>query len=153
MLNEFALMYALKDQFPLHYIVSKQVPEHTSHTRPTVSRRSRARVTTNLSDPNMRPHYLALLSRVSINKDMFEPSVEAIKARYYTQSSARAGRCPRRRRRNSRSHCLQMLQRLLLRRLLLLLPRHGATALATVGLATRLRAPLARSPPGLGLET
>ena len=26
MLNEFALMYALKDQFPLHYIVSKQVP-------------------------------------------------------------------------------------------------------------------------------
>ena len=52
-----------------------------------MSRRSRARVTTNLSDPNMRPHYLALLSRVSINKDMFEPSVEAIKARYYAKFS------------------------------------------------------------------
>ena len=61
MLNEFALMYALKDQFPLHCTSSPSKYLHTSHTRPTVSRRSRARVTTNLSDPNMRPHYLALL--------------------------------------------------------------------------------------------
>ena len=84
MLNEFALMYALKDQFPLHYIVSKQVSAHLPHEANSEQTFSRAG---NLSDPNMRPHYLALLSHVSINKDMFEPSVEAIKARYYAKFS------------------------------------------------------------------
>ena len=47
----------------------------------------------NLSDPNIRPHYLALLTRVNINKGVFEPSVEAIRARYYAKFS-KAGKVP-----------------------------------------------------------
>ena len=90
MLNEFALMYDFKDQFPLHYIVFKQLAAHLPHEANSEQTFS---IAGNLSDPNIRPHYLALLTRVRINKDIFEPTVEAIKARYYKKYS-KAGKVP-----------------------------------------------------------
>eukprot|EP00966_Prymnesium_polylepis_P058330 1350841-Prymnesium_polylepis.1 len=44
-LNEFAMMYAIRYSYPLHYTVFKQYTSHPCRTRPTSSSSSRARAT------------------------------------------------------------------------------------------------------------
>ena len=48
----------------------------------------------NLSDPNMDPHFLAILTSIGINKKVYKPSVSEIKDMYFkmfrAQSSAEA---------------------------------------------------------------
>ena len=38
-----------------------------------------------LSDPNMDPHYLGVLSSIAINKKAYKPSVAAIKEKYFAK--------------------------------------------------------------------
>jgi hypothetical protein len=53
-INEFAMMWALKDRFPLHYIVFKQCASHIPHEANAEQLFSRAGL---LSDPNIDPHF------------------------------------------------------------------------------------------------
>ena len=60
LLNEFAMMWALKDRFPLHYIIFKQTACHIPHEANCEQLFSTAGL---LSDPNMDPRYLSIQSR------------------------------------------------------------------------------------------
>jgi hypothetical protein len=55
LLNEFALMWELRERCPLHFIVFKQTACHLSHEASVEQVFSRAG---NLSDPNMDPSTL-----------------------------------------------------------------------------------------------
>jgi hypothetical protein len=39
----------------------------------------------NLSDPNMDPHFLAILSAIAKNKSVYKLSISAIKEKYYAK--------------------------------------------------------------------
>ena len=69
LLNEFALMWELREHFPLHFIVFKQTACHLSHEANVEQVYSG-----NLSDPNMDPEYLAHLVMVGINQKSYKPS-------------------------------------------------------------------------------
>ena len=45
----------------------------------------------NLSDPNIDPEFLAHLVMVSVNKKAFQPSIEAIKKKYYELYRGKGG--------------------------------------------------------------
>ena len=45
----------------------------------------------NLSDPNIDPEFLAHLVMVSVNKKAFQPSIEAIKNKYYELYRGKGG--------------------------------------------------------------
>ena len=55
LLNEFAMMWELRERFPLHFIVFKQTVCQLSHEANVEQVFSRAG---NLSEPNMDPEYL-----------------------------------------------------------------------------------------------
>ena len=74
------MLWALREQFPLHFIVFKQAACHLPHEANVEQIFSRAKL---LSDPNMDPHRLAILVMVAVNKKAYKPSVEAIKDMYY----------------------------------------------------------------------
>ena len=61
LLNEFAMMWELRERFPLHFVVFKQTACHLSHEANVEQVFSRAG---NLSDPNMDSEYLAHLVMV-----------------------------------------------------------------------------------------
>ena len=77
---QFKLMWAIKDRFPLHYIVFKQTASHIPHEANVERLFSRAGL---LSDPNMDPHYLAILTAIGVNKKAYKPTWQEIKAKYY----------------------------------------------------------------------
>ena len=80
LLNEFALVWQLRDRFPLHLIVFKQTACHLCHEANVEQIFSRAGL---LSDPNIDQDYLATLVMISCNKKAFQPTTAAIKAKYY----------------------------------------------------------------------
>ena len=80
LLNEFAMMWALRDSFPLHFHIFKQTACHLPHEANVEQIFSRAG---NLSDPNMDPEFLAHLVMVLVNKKAFKPTLAAIKDKYY----------------------------------------------------------------------
>ena len=80
LLNEFKLVWQLRDRFPLHLIVFKQTACHLCHEANVEQIFSRAGL---LSDPNIDQDYLATLVMISCNKKAFRPTVAAIKAKYY----------------------------------------------------------------------
>ena len=80
MLNEFKMLWHFRYRFPLHYIVFKQVSSHLPHEANVEQYFSRAGA---ISDPNLDPAFLGILTMVGVNKRRFKPSVEAVKARYY----------------------------------------------------------------------
>jgi len=61
LLNEFAMMWELRERFSLHFVVFKQTACHLSHEANVEQVFSRAG---NLSDPNMDSEYLAHLVMV-----------------------------------------------------------------------------------------
>ena len=81
-INEFAMMWALKDRFPLHYIVFKQCASHIPHEANAEQLFSRAGL---LSDPNIDPHFPAQLISIGKNKAVFKPTVKAILDKYYAK--------------------------------------------------------------------
>ena len=80
LLNEFAMMWALRERFPLHFVVFKQTACHLPHEANVEMVFSRAG---NLSDPNMDPEFLTHLVMVLINKKSYKPSIDAIKDKYF----------------------------------------------------------------------
>jgi hypothetical protein len=80
LLNEFAMMWALRDRFPLHFLIFKQTACHLPHEANVEQVFSRAG---NLSDPNMDPEFLAHLVMVLVNKKACKPKLNAIKDKYY----------------------------------------------------------------------
>ena len=86
LLNEFAMMWALRARFPLHYIVFRQTTSHLPHEGNVEQLFSRSGL---LTDPNMDPHFLANLTRISVNKSIYKPPLEAIKDAYYTRFRGR----------------------------------------------------------------
>ena len=89
LLNEFAMMWALREAFPLHYVVFKQTACYLPHEANVEQIFSRAGL---LTDPNLDPAYLAMLVRVGFNKKVFKPLVKAIKDKYYEMF--RGKNCP-----------------------------------------------------------
>jgi len=82
LLNEFAMMWALRERFPLHFVLFKQTACHIPHEANVERLFSRAG---NLSDPNMDTHFLATLTRIGFNKFTYKPSWETIKAAYFAK--------------------------------------------------------------------
>ena len=75
LLNEFEMMWALRDRFSLHFVVFKQMATHLAHEANVEQVFSRAGL---LSDPNINADYLARLVMVSVNKKAFRPSLKDI---------------------------------------------------------------------------
>ena len=82
LLNEFAMMWALRNKFPLHYVLFKQTACHLPREANVEQIFSRAGL---LADPNLNPAHLAVLVRIGFNKKAFEPAVAAIKEKYYVE--------------------------------------------------------------------
>jgi hypothetical protein len=90
LLNEFALMWELRERFLLHLIVFKQTACHISHEANVEQVFSRAG---NLSDPNMDPEYLDHLVMVGVNKKSYKPSTAAnVKDKYYELFRGQGGK-------------------------------------------------------------
>ena len=77
-LNEFALIYTLRNSFPLHYILFKQTASHLPHEGNSEQLFSRAGA---LSDDNgkMDPSTLAIWSSIGVNMAVFMPTYKQIK--------------------------------------------------------------------------
>jgi hypothetical protein len=75
--NEFALMYHLRQSFPLHYIVFKQTAAHLPHEGNSEQLFSRAG---DLSDDNgkMNPHRLAVWTSIGVNYSTYKPTDKEI---------------------------------------------------------------------------
>ena len=80
LLNEFAMMWALRETFPLHYVVFKQTACHILHEANVEQIFSRAGL---LANARLDPSYLALLVRVGFNKKSYKPTVRVTKEKYY----------------------------------------------------------------------
>ena len=80
LLNEFQMMWALRERFPLHFIVFKQTASHLGHEANVEQVFSRAGL---LSDPNIDPEFLSQMVMLSVNKKWFNPLMNAIKDKYY----------------------------------------------------------------------
>ena len=63
-------------------MVFKQVSSHLPHEANVEQYFSRAG---HLSDPNLNPQFLSILTIVGVNKRHFKPSVDAVKERYYAK--------------------------------------------------------------------
>jgi|TARA_B100001758_G_scaffold201447_1_gene180494 hypothetical protein len=84
--NEFALVYNLRQSFPLHYIVFRQTAAHLPHEANSEQLFSRAGT---LSDDNgkMDPHRLAVWTSIGVNYSTYKPTDEEILARYLLKFS------------------------------------------------------------------
>ena len=80
LLNEFAMMWALRETFPLHYVVFKQTACHIPHEANVEQIFSRAGL---LANARLDPSYLALMVRVGFNKKSYKPTVRVTKEKYY----------------------------------------------------------------------
>ena len=80
---QFAMMFSLKDKFPLHLIVFKQTASHIPQPRTNVEQFfSRSG---NLTDLNMDPHFLAILTKIGTNKKAYQPPTKDILAKCYAK--------------------------------------------------------------------
>jgi len=84
--NEFALMYHVRQSFPLHYIVFKQTASHLPHEGNSEQLFSRSGA---LSDDNgkMDPHRLAVWTSIGVNYSTYKPTDMQILARYFLKFS------------------------------------------------------------------
>ena len=88
LLNEFAMMWALRARFPLHFIIFKQTACHLGHEANVENLFSRAGL---LSDPNMDPHFLATLTSIVAGKAAYNPPSEKIKVKYFEKFRGKGG--------------------------------------------------------------
>ena len=88
LLNEFEMMWALRERFPLHGIVFKQTACHLAHEANVEQVFSRAG---NLSDPNIDPEFLVYLVMTAVNKKAFKPPLQAVKDKYYEMYRGKGG--------------------------------------------------------------
>ena len=88
LLNESALMWELRERFPLHFIAFKRTACHLPHEGNCEQVFSSAG---NLSAPNMEPEFLAFLRMIAVNRKAFMPPVETIKDKYYQMFRGNGG--------------------------------------------------------------
>jgi len=84
LVDECALLFACRHQFPLHYFVFRQCASHLGHETNVEQLFSGAK---HLSDPNMLPSFLKNLTKISANKSKYKPSVEQIWHMYQSKYS------------------------------------------------------------------
>ena len=84
--NEFALVYHLRQSFPLHYIVFKQTASHLPHEGNSEQLFSRSGA---LSENNgkMDPHRLAVWTSIGVNYSTYKPTDKEILNRYMLKFS------------------------------------------------------------------
>eukprot|EP00966_Prymnesium_polylepis_P086516 2002415-Prymnesium_polylepis.1 len=88
LVNEFALLWNLKDSFPLHYVVFKQTAVHIPHEANVEQVFSTSGI---LSSPHKDPRHLARLTMIARNKKIYKPAVQKLLSRYY-QNFSKAGK-------------------------------------------------------------
>jgi hypothetical protein len=84
MVNEFALLWAVRKDFPLHYFVFRQTASHLPHEGKVEQIFS---LGGRVSDPNMNPAYLATLVFIGSNRKVYMPSKKDIFQRYLRKFS------------------------------------------------------------------
>ena len=86
LLNEFALLYKLRSNFPLHYVLFRQCASHLPHEANTEQLFS---IAGSLSDDNgkMDPYRLSVWVSIGSNASVFMPSVKDILERYLAKFS------------------------------------------------------------------
>ena len=80
--------WALRERFPLHFFVFKQVASHLAHEANVEQVFSRAG---GLTNPNMDPNFLAALVMAAVNKKAHCPLVAEIKDKYYELYRGKGG--------------------------------------------------------------
>ena len=85
-MNEFALVYHVRQSYPLHYIVFKQTAAHLPHEGNSEQLFSRSG---DLSDDNgkMDPHRLAVWTSIGVNYSTYQPTNTQILERYLLKFS------------------------------------------------------------------
>ena len=87
LINEFALIYNLRDSFPLHFVVFKQTAVHIPHEANVEQVFSTSGI---LSSAHTDPHHLARLTMIARNMSVYKPPVAKLLPRYY-QKFSKAG--------------------------------------------------------------
>ena len=78
-MDEFTMMSDLKSEFPLHYVVFRQVSSHMSHEGNVESVFALAK---RLSHPCSKPRTVTLLTLMGANKRNCKPNWQKVWARY-----------------------------------------------------------------------
>ena len=87
MINEFSLMHAIKETFPLHYTTFRQTAAHISHEADVESLFSLAK---GLTHWNMRPGFLRVLTLLK-GCTVFEPTIEDVWSAYKDKYGVHSG--------------------------------------------------------------
>ena len=88
LIDEFALLWAMRLRFPLHFFVFKQTASHL----PFEANVERVfSVAGYLSDPCRHAEHLVDVVMAAVNRKAFDPSIEAIRAQYYEMFRGIAG--------------------------------------------------------------
>jgi hypothetical protein len=88
LIDEFALLWAMRLRFPLHFFVFKQTASHL----PFEANVERVfSVAGYLSDPCRHAEHLVDVVMAALNRKAFDPSIEAIRAQYYEMFRGIAG--------------------------------------------------------------
>ncbi len=88
LIDEFALLWAMRLRFPLHFFVFKQTASHL----PVEANVERVfSVAGYLSDPCRHAEHLVDMVMAAVNRKAFDPSIEAIRAQYYEMFRGIAG--------------------------------------------------------------
>ena len=88
LIDEFALLWAMRLRFPLHFFVFKQTAAHL----PFEANVERVfSVAGYLSDPCRHAEHLVDVVMAAVNRKAFDPSIEAIRAQYYEMFRGIAG--------------------------------------------------------------
>ena len=90
LLNEFALLWSLRNAFPLHFIIFKQTAVHIPHEANVEQVFSTAGL---LSNALLDPGFLADLVMISRNKKVYKPEVKKLLSKYF-QKYSKAGKLP-----------------------------------------------------------
>ncbi len=90
LLNEFMMFWKLRLEFPLHFIVFKQAASHLPHEANCENVFSRAG---HMSDPNLDPSYLGILTTVGVNKASYKPPVSEIRRKYFELCAGKGIEC------------------------------------------------------------
>ena len=79
LVNEFALLYEVRLNFPLHYILFRQTASHIAHEANSEQLFSLAG---RLADPNLEPRELGVLAKIASNALVYKPDYDDILQRY-----------------------------------------------------------------------
>ena len=89
LLNQFKMMWDLRESFPLHFTVFKQTACHLAHEANVEKVFSRAGLH---PDPNLLQAHQLTLIMVGFNKKTFKPQLDAIKDKYYEMFRNKSGK-------------------------------------------------------------